>query len=95
MPLDWLIDASVASGFSPSVVELWPLETGAAFQPGEKLGQGKVPLFLDNEEALINAWREYRGVKGNRYWAIHLKGRLVKAVHLPDCCRCKRCHPEP
>ena len=100
MPLDWLIDpkASTLLG-KPAVVECWPLDvspvTGAAAkdQTWPLLADGTPVRLCLSEAEVIKAWREERQ-RGGRYSEVRLGERIVKAVHLPDCCSCRACHPE-
>src|SRR5271155_1463243 len=88
MGLDWLIDPKAPSGFDPPIVEVWSEEFLGCSYALEELGDGQSLVFCYTEAGVIEAWRKAQAF---RYWAIHLNGKLVKAVHLRGLCHCIRC----
>jgi hypothetical protein len=93
--LDWLINPKVPPALDQlPVVELWPVDIPEV-RAGTLLGGASLPLFYTEEVDVIRRWRVQRQSKPVLlYSAIHLNGRLVKAVHLPDLCNCRRCAPQ-
>jgi hypothetical protein len=92
MPIDWLLDPGVpAVALKAPVVETWPDDVAGGFTWNTALGEEQGPVFCDTEAGVATAWH---AALASRYKAIHLNGRLVKAVHLPHLCGCIGCHPE-
>jgi hypothetical protein len=77
----------------PPVIEFWPEDVPCRCRPEDELGRAGTPSrwwsvkpeFYQNEAEAIHAWRVMRATPGRLYWAIHLRGRHIKAIHLPGC----------
>lgn len=100
MGLEWLLNPGVPSLLPApgrSVVELWPEDVTCTCSPDDELGRVGAtcfrPEFYQTEAEVLRAWKT-RHDAGWKFWAIHLRGRHVKAVHMPDRCTCQRCHPD-
>jgi hypothetical protein len=98
MSLDWLVDPKVPSVLSrPPVLEFWGPEYDvdhSMFRDTARVLADGTGLFeSDVEFQVVKAWRAHRA-SGGRYFQAYYRGRLVKAVHMRDCCECVLCHPE-